>query len=63
MRTLLIRLMSCVNYGYIRETGAVGLEPTTGGLEIRYSIRLSYAPKNLNPQLLTLVFREMAGLI
>ncbi len=28
-------------------TGTVGLEPTANGLEIRYSIHLSYAPKAL----------------
>lgn len=27
------------------ETGAAGLEPATDGLEVRYSIQLSYAPK------------------
>lgn len=26
-------------------TGTAGLEPAAGGLEIRYSIQLSYAPK------------------
>jgi hypothetical protein len=29
----------------IGSTGAAGLEPATGGLEVRYSIQLSYAPQ------------------
>ena len=30
-----------------KQTGAAGLEPATGGLEVRYSIQLSYAPKSM----------------
>src|SRR5580698_4280746 len=64
---LLIKNVQCFPSTLVRETrsmvGAAGLEPATAGLEIRCSIRLSYAPATTEglPDCPQRPFRHLSG--